>query len=111
MYTLNYLADVREKKEDAWSQEPHDIPGTEDSTGAGQTDHSRYVIDAPKVWEGSIQFKSYWDCFHAKSLICHEVCHSYFCHARFQSSRASQEVSEEGAFVWHKQSSQNFQLM
>lgn len=36
MYSLNYLADVREMKGDAWSQEPHDISGTEDSKGVGQ---------------------------------------------------------------------------
>jgi len=36
IYSLNYLADVREKNGDDWSQEPRDTSGTEDSKGIRQ---------------------------------------------------------------------------
>jgi len=51
------------------------------------------------------EFEICWDCFHAKALLRREVSHRCSPHAEFQSSRASPEKSEEGAFVWHKQSS------
>lgn len=110
IYSLNYLADVRETKGDAWAQEPRDISGTEDSKGVRQIlvimrqMNQRCEKDPSSLKATGIVsvLGACWDLMSPTAASPH---------AGFQSSRASWGKSEEGAFVWHKQSSQVFQHM